>query len=323
MKNYLILSGGAFRGAFQLGAVEVLKEKGIVFDKVFGVSTGAINGSLIAQDKFSTLSHFWEQIYINGQSEIFQPELGTFKDDKISVSLNQLRKVLLKNSFKSILGSRFKENLFENLNSIKGAFNMSPLKTKLEGSIDLNSFVSDFYFGTVDFNDGHYNLHSHKDFYNKESLIDGIVSSASMPVFVPPIPILRTQYKIHHNILDGGVRKSSPISDALKYVSNEEDVHFYIVNCNTGELQVDTKEKSATSILMRTIDIMMSQMFLQDLKLFKMANDIALSNLVSKYKYINYTLIEPKGNVLGDILSTNLIPMRYEIGRNVATKSLM
>lgn len=45
MKNALVLSGGGFKGAFQLGAIKELLEKGIEFSAVSGVSVGALNAS--------------------------------------------------------------------------------------------------------------------------------------------------------------------------------------------------------------------------------------------------------------------------------------
>jgi len=44
MKTGLVLEGGALRGLFSAGVMDVLMEHGIVFDGVVGVSAGAAFG---------------------------------------------------------------------------------------------------------------------------------------------------------------------------------------------------------------------------------------------------------------------------------------
>lgn len=318
MKNFLILSGGGFKGAFQVGAIEVFKEKGIVFDRVFGISTGAMNGSMASQGKLVELKRIWEQIHIKGQSEIFCSTIGEFKEDELTLPFSNIKKVALEDSFKSLLVGNFKEKVFSNIKRIDSLFNMLPLREKLLENIKLEDFISDFHFGVTDFNTGQYHLLNNKDFFSLENLVDGIVSSGSLPIISKPIKYVRTYETTYYNLLDGGVRKTSPIGDAIKYV--EEDTHFYIVNCNTGYVDTDTSNKSVFSILTRTIDIMMSQMFIQDLDMFKTINDLTDG---TKYKKIPYTLIESSGDVLGDPLRTSNIDCRYDLGRKLTLKKFM
>ncbi len=57
----LTLSGGGFKGAFQVPIIkELLKQE--QFDLILGVSVGAINGCLAAQDDLDVLDRFWDQI---------------------------------------------------------------------------------------------------------------------------------------------------------------------------------------------------------------------------------------------------------------------
>jgi len=63
MKNRpatLVLSGGGAKGAFQIGAERVLREvHGFEWERVFGVSVGALNGALLAQQAYRELSDIW------------------------------------------------------------------------------------------------------------------------------------------------------------------------------------------------------------------------------------------------------------------------
>lgn len=61
MKKYgLVLAGGGAKGAYQLGAWKALRELGIEFSAVAGVSIGSINGAFIASDCYDEAVEFWE-----------------------------------------------------------------------------------------------------------------------------------------------------------------------------------------------------------------------------------------------------------------------
>ncbi len=58
----LVLSGGGSKGAFQLGALEVLNENGFTYDCVAGVSVGALNGTMVACERLDRLGQIWRTI---------------------------------------------------------------------------------------------------------------------------------------------------------------------------------------------------------------------------------------------------------------------
>jgi NTE family protein len=59
----LVLSGGGAKGAFQVGAERVLREElGFQWERVFGVSVGALNSTLVAQQAYSQLRELWLRI---------------------------------------------------------------------------------------------------------------------------------------------------------------------------------------------------------------------------------------------------------------------
>jgi NTE family protein len=56
----LVLSGGGAKGAFQIGAERVLREEyGFRWDRIFGVSVGALNATLLAQQQYEQLRQLW------------------------------------------------------------------------------------------------------------------------------------------------------------------------------------------------------------------------------------------------------------------------
>jgi len=71
-KTALVLSGGGAKGAFQVGAEKYAREvKGYHWDIIAGVSVGALNGSMLAMEKYDRLFEIWntissDQVYTGG-----------------------------------------------------------------------------------------------------------------------------------------------------------------------------------------------------------------------------------------------------------------
>ncbi|RPI87746.1 MAG: patatin [Chloroflexi bacterium] len=71
-KTALILSGGGAKGAFQCGAEKYAREvKGYNWDIIAGVSVGALNGTMLAMEKYQRLFEAWntisnDQVYTGG-----------------------------------------------------------------------------------------------------------------------------------------------------------------------------------------------------------------------------------------------------------------
>lgn len=66
MEKYgLVLAGGGAKGAYQLGAWKAMRELGITFEAVAGVSIGAINGALIAADDYDTALSLWQNVSVD------------------------------------------------------------------------------------------------------------------------------------------------------------------------------------------------------------------------------------------------------------------
>lgn len=86
MKKYgLVLAGGGGKGAYQLGAWKAMRELGVEFSAVTGVSVGSINGAFIASDCFDEAVEFWKTASVdkgvNITQELKDPEkLFSFKN---------------------------------------------------------------------------------------------------------------------------------------------------------------------------------------------------------------------------------------------------
>src|SRR6185437_16702883 len=59
VRRALVLSGGAARGAYEVGALKALNEMGFQFDVVIGTSIGAVNAIFFAQQALDRLEQIW------------------------------------------------------------------------------------------------------------------------------------------------------------------------------------------------------------------------------------------------------------------------
>ena len=74
MKPYgLVLAGGGAKGAYQLGAWKAMREIGVTFNAVAGVSIGSINGALVIQDDYLLAEQLWNSVSLDKGINIDAP----------------------------------------------------------------------------------------------------------------------------------------------------------------------------------------------------------------------------------------------------------
>lgn len=74
MKPYgLVLAGGGAKGAYQIGSWKAMRELGIKFEAVAGVSIGSINGALIASDDYKAAIDLWNSVSVSSSVKTGEP----------------------------------------------------------------------------------------------------------------------------------------------------------------------------------------------------------------------------------------------------------
>lgn len=223
-KYALVLSGGGFNGAFQVGALKYINNNwskitgGIVepmkFDIVAGVSAGALNGALVAMNEFELLEALWtETIAKNGASEIYtSPFIDTHSkgnDLKFKLDFQQLKEqfklqldlnlslfdkigIIISKSKRQEIVSRFieeaKKSILKQVYSFKSIADNNPLRLKLSQYLDRTKINgTKFMCGFVSLNTGSYHSVLHNDFCSNQDFLNGVISSTSMPVVWRPV----------------------------------------------------------------------------------------------------------------------------------------
>jgi len=243
-KTALILSGGGAKGAFQVAAEKYAREeKGYSWDIIAGVSVGALNGVMLAMEKYQRLWEIWnsltnEQVYTGG--------------------FNLMSLIRLAFGAKSFYGN-------------------DPLRRKLEAELDPALIKADLRIGCVSLFTGEY-IQFDK---HEPQLAKAVLASTVMPVIWEPVEMSST----HRSMVDGGVRNISPIGDVLDADPDE----IVIINCSPQGADVLAEPpKDVVKIGLRTLDILLNEVFRSD-----MDNFLRINSLVKQAEAHNLILTHP------------------------------
>ncbi len=225
-KFALVLSGGGFNGAFQVGAIKYISqnwkkitglETPMKFDIISGVSAGAINGALVAMNELQLLHNLWmNQIAKGGASEIYtSPFIDTdskantlqFKFDllklakqlNIKFDINDLNFGI--GDFVSMLYSNQSREEFlkrsyavierevkNKIHNLRSIADSTPLREKLTSCLDQDKIQgTTFSCGFVSLDSGTYHSVCHNQFLSNLDFIKGVLSSASIPGIFQPV----------------------------------------------------------------------------------------------------------------------------------------
>lgn len=182
------------------------------------------------------------------------------------------------NYLKCLLGKR--NGLYE-FDGLRKILNKYFDKKKLEES-PIDCFV-----GYVSLQD---NLLTYSDKYTLT--IDDIVASCTIPIAFPPVE------KGNVQLVDGGVRDIVPLKKAI----DEGATDIYVILCSPTELESSSvKYKTLIDVIMRTTEILLNEVFVNDIKRAEEINKRVKENVDSVHKLLNITLIQPDREVIGTL----------------------
>ena len=148
-KTALVLSGGGAKGAFQVGAEKFLREeKGYNWDVIGGVSVGALNGTMLAMEKYERLETIWR----------------TISSDMVYTGKFNLL------------------TLWKLFRGAKSIYSNDPLASIVEREIEPERIVKELRIGTVSLNSGRYTVYSGDD----PNIKRAVLASTVVPVIWPP-----------------------------------------------------------------------------------------------------------------------------------------
>lgn len=203
----IVLAGGGCKGVYQIGAWKAMRELGLSIDCAVGTSVGAMNGALIALDRYEGAVELWKTMSIEKGFQLPEPlhvpdNLFTLKNADV------ILKALIQNH----------------------GLDISPLRRALEKLIDEEELrESPVEFGLVTFE-----VHTrrgkelYKDRIPQGYMMDYIMASAAYPGLKRP--------EINGaSFMDGGVYENLPVKMLLR----RHPDNVVVVNIGDTSLPVD------------------------------------------------------------------------------------
>ena len=223
-----VLGGGGNRGAIQAGALLALLQHEIVPQLLVGTSAGALNALQIAAEPAvagaEKLTAMWRDV----QKGILQ-RVGIFT----------IGRHLLTRSNSLSSNERLKEYVQEN---------MPPgIKTFADFSAAQLRVIA------TNLNTGQPHVFGDNP---TEPVLDGIMASAALPIYMPPWDYRGAQY------VDGGVVSVLPIMTAIKYKPRR----IYIIDISPMRDAEQPRVKGIIDIINRIIDIMIQHQMHRELE---------------------------------------------------------
>lgn len=261
----LILSGGGVKGTFQYGAIDHIYnhvlDEGERFKIVCGVSAGAMNGSIIAQNKFQQGKGLWMEQIENGVPAF---------DERFSCPTMLLYSVLP--GFALLKKLKKTDSIFvnERLRDI--------LNEKCRDLVSILEQNDDYLrLGVVDYQTGSYLSIDPTSPSYRNKVVDVIIASTTIPLAFPPVEMNEKQY------FDGGVINMTPFADIFGIIRTDEFKQKYnltsIYSVLCSPLQAHESHliyKGLIDIAARTIDVLTKEIYLNDKEIFDKTNAYVL-----------------------------------------------
>jgi predicted acylesterase/phospholipase RssA len=221
MKPALVLSGGGSRGAFAVGAVEVLHEARIAFDIVAGTSTGALIAPLLPTQELQLLRGVYTRVTTD---DIIRqrPIIEILATDSIYDTTPLWRLI---NSL--ITEDRYRKILASAVEVFLTAVNLQ------SGEVEyFNPHTSGAGGGPM----------------TRDHFCRAALASASQPVLMPPVEVPEgaDQY------VDGGVREIAPLKVAIDHGATH--IYAIVLSPERRERQ-EARYRFIVKTLLRTIDL--------------------------------------------------------------------
>ncbi len=185
----LVLEGGGVKGAYELGALIALIEKGYTFHSITGTSIGALNGAVMASQGIEKLAGYWEEAKYCPVFDFDDETVARFRQKDFDLDL-------IVATGKKLLSAReiIKNSYEHTLNFVYSRLSEEEIRS------------SDIDFGCVTYNiSDMVPFEAMKKDIPQGKLIDYIVASACFPIF-PPKQIDGKKF------IDGGVYDNMPIN---------------------------------------------------------------------------------------------------------------
>lgn len=239
VKRALVVSGGGSKGAFAVGAIEVLREHGLEFELIAGTSTGALIATLVAAGELALL----REVYTTVETEdviVERSGLEMLSGDGLFDS-----RPLWQLINRHLDDARYARVLASAADVFVCATNLQDART--------------YYFNPRRGQDG--------TPLSRDTFARAILASSSQPVLMPAVRVPRDG----DQFVDGGVREVAPISKAMR--EGAEEI-YAIVLSPEASTRKQTAYRCVSDTLVRALDILLEEVVRDDVAAPRLHNQL-------------------------------------------------
>lgn len=261
----LVLSGGGVKGTFQFGAVDYLLkhvlEEEEKFKIITGVSAGALCGSMLAAGRFEEGKAIWQD-QIDTGVKAFSQRYPTWFLALFAVLPGAAFYFLLKHAKSIFRNKKLRQVLADNLGNLPNSLVQNDTHLRV---------------GVVDYQIGDYQSIDPAGLGSNEKVVDAVLASTSIPLAFPAVKIKDNQ------AFDGGVINVTPFKDVFEITRTDEFQSkynlesIYAVMCSPlAEKQTEKEYKGLIDIGLRTMDLLLMEIYRNDLRVFEKTNALVM-----------------------------------------------
>jgi NTE family protein len=239
-KTALVIGGGGSRGAFAIGAIEVLREAGIQFQLVTGCSTGALIAPLVATDELVLLHKIYTTVHT---SEVLVRRSGL--DILTTGSIHDTRPLW------KLINTHMSAARYQRV--LASAMDVFVCATSLQDG-------KSYYFNPKKGRDG---KPLSRDLFNR-----AIFASSSQPVLMPAV---RVPAKDGDQFVDGAVREMVPL---IKAVDEGASKIYAIALTPAQRPRLAQSFVELPDMVLRGLDILLEEICADDLESAQTTNEI-------------------------------------------------
>ena len=288
----LVLSGGAAKGAYQVGALKhLMGELGTHYDVVCGTSVGAINCAYIAMFPFGSERECVEKL---------EALWMALTSSDIYIDWINLPKPL---NYIGYLTALWKPSLY----------NSKPLMDLIHKHYDRDKIIASgkkLRISAVSLKTGEFRIFTEK----YKDVVKAILASSSFPGVFCPIEMEGQLWT------DGGVREITPLKSAIQAGADSIDV---IITSPKKEDSEFTNDPNLIKLGPRIIDIMSEEIMVNDLARALEINELIKNgSVIPNKKYLDIRIFRPSKKLVKSSLEfeQEFIRPMIEIGYNQAKK---
>lgn len=250
-RTALVISGGGSKGAFAVGALRNLFERGLSFDLAAGTSTGALILPLVVAQGSAAMAYLTQEYTSVRDRDILaqhQPQERVFRAPSFYLTDPLAKRIgagITQQVADTLIGSTRRQCFLSTVDLVQGDvvyFQTGPRVTPARGR-------------TV-------------PIQNRTDLMKAMLASASIPVVMPPVPFNGVPF------LDGGIREYLPLEVVIEAGATE--VYCIIL---APDRQVKGPKQgpydTVPKVAMRSLDLLMEEAGDDDLRIGQLYVDFA------------------------------------------------